>query len=140
MVVHYLGIFSRPFLFSHTVSALWLSYLNSMSVCLNSESIMLLWSLSVSLPLSLCLFNIPLTQFWMAGTCFSVQQLQMAFPKTTVQNGIMMIITHNAKLFLSFGTFVVAVHCILITVHRRCLPNSVYLMCHNVDVHWVYKM
>ena len=30
-----------------------------------------LWSVSVSLPLCLCLFNIPVTHFWMAATCFS---------------------------------------------------------------------
>ena len=75
-----------------------------------------------SLPSSLCLFNIPVTHLWIAGTCFSVQQLQMAFPKTTVRNGIIIIIhTHNAKLFLSFGTLLPLWGCMLITA-RRCSP------------------
>lgn len=41
---------------------------------------------------------------------------------------------HTRKVVFVIWHFVVAVDCILITVHRQSLPPSTYLMCHNDDV------
>ncbi len=112
----------------------------SVSLCLS-----LLLFLSHSPCLSLCLLNFTVTHFWMAGPCIAVQQLQMAFPKTTVWNRIIIIITHEIqstkyKVIFVIWRFVVSVVCILIRLHAQILPASVYLMCHNDDVRCVYKM
>lgn len=97
-------------------------------------------SLSLSHPPSLYLFLSLISQSLIcglhSGTCFSVQQLQMAFPKTTVQNKIIIIITTHImqSCFYVILHYVIAVGCILITEHCHSLPPFTNLMCHNADV------